>query len=494
MADDQNLTQRSFKAASWVLIFQFATEFMQLILGICLVRLLTPEDYGVLGMLGVFWAISQKFVDGGFGAALIQKKDVTEEDYCSVFYYNLFLSTFFCLLMAGSASWIADFFHQPILKKTILVSMWTLPLGASITIQHKMLQRSLRQDLNALITMSTIPVSGGAALYLAWKGYGVWALVWQPVIAAFCRSLLFIYFVRWKPRLIFSFQALKSLFGFGSKILLSDLLDAVFLNLNSLVIGKFYNAGLLGYYSKANTYARCWPNSVQSAISTVLFPAFSKMQDDISRLKNAFRRSLGMSIFAVVFPSYLLCALSKPLVELVFTPRWLPCVPYWWLITGTIVFWPIHVLNLQLLTARGRSDLYLLLESVKKGLTLLSVVILVFYGLMAMLWFGIFASALGAYLDSYFTGKELSYGLFKQLRDVIIYIILSIISCAAAWGAYTLIYPYARWVGFIVPAVLGCACYLGLNLFLKTSASIEFVRLVAGRFPLIKRLLGRFIP
>ncbi|MBR2585409.1 MAG: lipopolysaccharide biosynthesis protein [Thermoguttaceae bacterium] len=476
-----------------MMVFQFATEFMQLFLGICLVRLLTPEDYGVLGMLAIFWAISQKFVDGGFGSALVQKKEVTEEDYCSVFYYNLFLSTFFCVVMACSASWIADFFRQPILKKTILVSMWTLPLGAVITIQHKILQRSLRQGLNALITMLTIPPSGGAALYLAWKGYGVWALVWQPVIAAFCRAVLFIYFVRWRPRLIFNFKALKSLFSFGSKILFSELLDAVFLNLNSVVIGKFYNASLLGYYSKANTYANCWPKSVQGAISFVLFPAFSKIQDDIPRLKNALRRSLCMSIFVVVFPSYLLCVLSKPLVELVFTPRWLPCVPYWWMITCTIVFWPIHELNKQLLTSRGRSDLYLLLEGVKKGLTLFSVVILAFYGLMAMLWFGVFASAFGAYLDSYFTAKELGYGLFKQLRDVMIYIVLSLVSCVAAWGSYVLIYPHARWVGLIVPAALGCICYGGLNLLLKTSASIEFVQLLAGWFPPVKKLLGRFV-
>ena len=475
------------------MVFQFATEFMQLFLGICMVRLLSPEDYGVLGMLAIFWAISRKFVDGGFGSALIQKKEVTEEDYCSVFYYNLFLSAFFCLVMAGSASWIADFFNQPILKKTILVSMWILPLGAVITIQHKMLQRSLRQGLNALITMLTILPSGAAALYLAWKGYGVWALVWQPVIVAFCRAVLFIYFVRWRPRLIFSFKALKSLFSFGSKILFSELLDAVFMNLNSVVIGKFYKAELLGYYSKANTYVNCWPNTIQSAISTVLFPAFSKIQDDIPRLKNAFRRSLGMSIFAVVFPSYLLCALSKPLVELVFTPRWLPCVPYWWMITCTIVFWPIHVLNLQLLTSRGRSDLYLLLESIKKGLTLFSVVILAFYGLMAMLWFGVFASAFGAYLDSYFTAKELGYGLFKQLRDVMVYIVLSLISCLAAWGFYALVYPHARWVGFLGAAALGCVCYGGMNLVLKTSASIEFIQLLAGRFPPVKKLLGRLV-
>ena len=493
MADDKNLTQRSFKAASLVLVFQFAGEFIQLFLGICMARLLCPEDFGVLGMLEIFWAIGRVFVDGGFGLALIRKKEVTEEDYCSVFYYNLFLSLLFCLLMACSASWIAEFYHQPILKKTILVSIWTLPLGASIVIHNKILQRSLRQGLNALISMATIPISGGIAVYLAWKGYGVWALVWQPVISAFCRALLFYRFVKWRPRLIFSFKSLKSLFGFGSKILVTQLLNVIFWNLHSLVIGKFYNASLLGYYSRARNYANYWPKGVQAAIATVLFPAFSKMQDDIPRLKKAFRRSLGMSIFVVVFPSYLLCVLSKPLVELVLTPRWLPCVPYWWMLTCTIVFWPINVLNVQLLQARGRSDLYLLLEVIKKVLLVISIVILAFYGLMAMLWFGLFSSVLGAYLDSYFTGRELGYGLFRQLGDVMIYVVLSLVSCALAWGSYALIYPHAHWIGLIVPTAIGCICYVGMNLLLKTSASAEFIQLVVGRFPRTKRLLGRFI-
>ncbi|MBQ6619111.1 MAG: lipopolysaccharide biosynthesis protein [Thermoguttaceae bacterium] len=492
MADDQNLAQRSFKAASWVLVFQFATQFIQLFLGICLARLLCPEDYGILGMLAIFWSISQMFIDGGFGSALIQKKEVTEEDYCSVFYYNLLLSFLFCFAMIAAAPWFADFYHQPILRRTIVVSAWTLPIGAVVSIHQKILQRSLRQGLNSFIGLVTLPISGGVALYLAWKGYGVWALVWQPVIAAICRSLLLIFFVRWTPKLIFSFSALKSLFGFGSKMLVSGLLDGIFSNLYSLVIGKCYDARLLGFYSRANSYANLWPHSVQGAIAGVLFPAFAKMQDDLTRLKAAFRRSLCMSIFVVVFPSYLLCTLSRPFIELVLNPRWLPCIPYWWMITSMVIFWPIHVLNLQLLKARGRSDLFLGLEIIKKLLALVSIAILIFFGLMPMLSFGIFSSALCAYLNSFFTGKELGYGLFRQLSDAAIYVILAVISCVLAWGAYVLIYPHSPWLGLIIPAAFGCLCYGGSNLLLKTDASTELIRLLIGRFPFLKKFLGRF--
>lgn len=493
MADDKNLAQRSFKAASWVLVFQFATQFIQLFLGICLARLLCPEDYGILGMLAIFWTISQSFIDGGFGSALIQKKEVTEEDYCSVFYYNLLLSFLFCFAMIAAAPWLADFYHQPILRKTVIVSAWTLPIGAVVSIHHKILQRSLRQGLNSFIGLVTLPISGCVALYLAWKGYGVWALVWQPVVAAIFRSLLLMVFVRWTPKLIFSFSALKSLFGFGSKMLASGLLEGFFSNLNSLVIGKFYDARLLGFYSKAKTYANLWPCSVQGAISGVLFPAFAKMQDDQTRLKAAFRRSLRMSVFVVVFPSYLFCTLSRPFIELILNPRWLPCIPYWWMITCVVIFWPIHVLNVQLLSARGRSDLFLGLEIIKKVLALFSVSVLIFFGLMPMLSFGIFSSALCAYLNSYFTGRDLRYGLFHQLRDVSIYVILAIAACALAWGAYALIYPHSPWLGLIIPAALGCLCYGGSNLLLKTEASTDFIRLVVGRFPFLQKYLGRLV-
>ncbi len=487
--DDKNLAKRSFKAASWVLIFQFASQGIQLLLGICMARLLSPDDYGVLGMLAIFWAVSHMFINGGFGQALLQRKEVTETDLSSVFYYNIFLAFLCCGIMIVSAPWIADFYRQPILRQTIMVSAWTLPIGALGSVQRVILGRNLKQGFITASHLVAIPISGGVALYLAWRGYGVWALVWQTFVSTACGTIAVFLFVRWVPKLVFSLKALGSLFQFGSKLMIAGLLDAFFVNIYNVAIGKFYQAQTLGYYEQARRYSSLWPHSIQGAISQVLFPAFSKIQDDLPRLKEAFKRALCVSVLAIAFPAFLLCTLSRPFIELVITPKWLPCIPIWWLLTCTIVLWPIHVLNLQLLNARGRSDRFLYLEIFKKCLSLVSVAVLIFFGLYPMLVFGIFSSLTSAYLNSYYTGKEINYGLFSQLRDVSIYAVIAALACFGAWAFYRLVYPFASWVGFIGGACVGCALYVALNFGFKTAAFFDLLGIVAGKVPFVKKLL-----
>jgi len=491
MSDDKNLAKRSFKAASWVLIFQFASQGIQLLLGICMARLLSPDDYGVLGMLAIFWAVSNVFIQGGFGQALLQRKEITETDLSSVFYYNMFLAFLCCGIMLASAPWIAEFYRQPILRQTIMVSAWALPIGALSSIQRVILGRRLQQGFITASQLAVIPISGGVALYLAWRGYGVWALVWETFVSTACGTIFVCLFVRWIPKLQFSWKALGSLFQFGSKLMIAGLLDAFFANLCNVVIGKFYQAQTLGYYEQARRYSSLWPHSIQGAIAKVLFPAFSKIQDDLPRLKGAFKRSLSASVLAIVFPAFLLCTLSRPFIELLITSKWLPCIPIWWLLTCTIVLWPIHVLNLQLLNARGRSGRFLQLEIIKKCLALVSVAVLIFFGLYPMLVWGIFSSLTSAYLNSYYSGKEIDYGLFRQLRDVAIYAVLAALACFGAWGFYRLLYPYAPWVGFVGGACVGCVLYVALNFRFKTSAFFDLLGIVGGKVSFIKKFLPK---
>jgi len=491
MSDDKNLAKRSFKAASWVFICQFASRGIALLIGVCMTRLLSPEDYGVLGMLGIFWAISEIFIQGGFGTALTQRKEVTEIELSSVFYYNMFLAFLCCGLMLFSASWIADFYNQPILRRTIMVSAWSLPIGALGSVQRVILGRKLKQGLISAASIATLPISGGVAICLAWRGYGVWALVWQSFVSTACGTLFVCLLCRWIPKLQFSFKALASLFQFGSKILAAWLLNAIFGNASSVVIGKFYSANALGYYEKAGGYSSILPVSIQNAISSVLFPAFSKIQDDQPRLRAAFRRALCVSFLVIVFPSFLVCALSRPFIELVLTPKWLPCVPIWQLLTCSICLRPLHELNVQLLEARGKGGCCLKIEIYKKILSSVSIVILIFYGLYPMLVWGIISSLIAAYINSYYASKELNYGLFSQLRDVVVYVIFALISCLGAWGFYRLVYPYAPWVGFVGGACVGSVLYLALNICFKTSALFDLLGIVGGKVPFVKQFLPK---
>ncbi|MDO4585848.1 MAG: oligosaccharide flippase family protein [Planctomycetia bacterium] len=218
------------------------------------------------------------------------------------------------------------------------------------------------------------------------------------------------------------------------------------------------------------------------------FPPFSKIQDDIPRLRDAFKRALCVSVFTIVFPAYLICVLSYPFIELVLTPKWLPCIPYWWLLTCTVVLYPIHVLNLQILNARGRSDLFLWLEILKKCLAVVSIGILYFCGLIPMLIFMIFSSCISAYLNSYNVGKEIEFNLWKQLKSVYLYALLAAASCFVAWGAYRSIYPCSHWTGLIVPAIIGTVCCLLLNHYFRTPAFIDLVGLLGDKFPGVKRI------
>ena len=487
-ADDKNITRRSFKAAGWVLVVQFTMQFVQILLGICLGRILTPEDYGTIGMLSIFWAVSVVFIYGGFSQALIQRKEITETDLSSVFYYNVFLSFFFFALMNLSAHRIAIFYGQDVLEPMIRVMAWILPIGALSAVQMVLLSRQLKQFFVTVSTLVSNLIAGLIAIFLAQHDAGVWALVWQRVISSLLFTVSVFLFVRWIPKLKFSFRALASLFSYGSKLLAIALLDAFVMNFTNLVVGKRETKATLGFYTRSKFFARLWPFSVQGAIANVLFPAFSKIQDDIPRLRNAFRRSLAISSFAVVFLSILLCVLCRPIIILLLGEKWLPCIPFWWLITFTVLFFPIQALNIQLLKAMGRSDLYLILEILKKILYVVQIVILIRWGIMPMLWCEIAFSLVCVYLNSYFTGRDLQYGLFAQLRDFSPYPLITVPACLFAWELYWIIMPFSPWAGLITAAVAGVIVYLTLNRIFRTPALGEFVTLAGSKLPVIKKI------
>ncbi|MDD3469321.1 MAG: lipopolysaccharide biosynthesis protein [Thermoguttaceae bacterium] len=506
------LAQRSVIAASWVLMIQFFQRFVGIFLGILMARILMPSDYGILGLLAVFWAVCDVFIAGGFGTALIQKKDVTRIEYNTVFYYNMLLSCICCGLMLFAAPWIASFYEQPILVPIIRVTAWTLPISSLVSIQRVMLMRKLEQRVLSLVSLISFAVSGGLGLYLAYHGFGVWTLVWQSVSSTVCNAMLVFLFVRWIPRLEFSLAALRQMFQFGSKLMFSGLLDCVFVNLYNVTIGKIYSTQALGYYERAKSYASLWPTSIQSTISSVLFPAFSQMQDDLPRLKSAFQRALVVSTSVIVFPSLLLCVLSRSFVELLITAKWLPILPFWWMLTFNFLQWPFHVLNLQLLMARGRSDRFLYLEIIKKGLTIVNILSTFRFGLFWMVLGMMVTSSISLYLNSYYTTKEIDFPLRKQLSSCISSLWYAIVSCAVAWGVNWLIYPTQAYrvistvrsgetitvfqqlhlfqsiAGLLVPVAVGCLFYAVLHWWFQTEVIRTFLDVVESRLPQFDRI------
>ncbi|MBR0239197.1 MAG: lipopolysaccharide biosynthesis protein [Thermoguttaceae bacterium] len=478
----ERLAQKTFQTAGPSLILQVFSQGIALVVGILMVRLLEPKDYGIWGILMVFWAVGLIFTMGGFGAAILQKKDVDREDLDSVFLYNMFMAGLLALVLFFSAGWIADFFHQPILKPVIRLVMWTFPISALGGVQHTLLGRKMRQDLSTLASFIGQVAAVPPALYIAWKGYGVWALAWQMVIVQSVATMTVFGFCHWLPGLNFSFKALGALFRFGSNIMFANLIDTIFNNVYNIVIGKVYPIATLGYYERGRQYAALWPLSVQITIGSVLFAAFSKIQEDVPRLRNAVMESLKMSVFIVIFPSLLLAALAVPFVSVVLSEKWLPIVPYFQALTLCFVLFPLNHLNLQILNARGRSGVYLGLVSFNKLFVAINILCTVWISVMAMVWGMVVVSLLSLYVNTRYTKRVLGYGLRMQLWDSLPYLIYSLIASGAAYGLYLLLWSINHWLGLLAPLAVGCAVYLLLNVFCYSPAFNTAWRLAKEQF------------
>ena len=478
----ERLETKTFKSAVPSLILQVLSQGIGLVVGILLVRLLDPKDYGIWGILIVFWNVGMVFTLGGFGNAIIQKKNINREDLDSVFCYNMLIAGLLAFALYLGAGWLADFFRQPVLKPVTQLVVWAFPIAALGTIQHTLLSRKMRQDLSTLASFIGQLAAVPPALYIAWRGYGVWALAWQMVIAQGVATLTVFCFCRWLPGLNFSFKALRCLFRFGSNIMFANLIGNFFDNMYNIVIGKVYPIATLGYYERGRQYAALWPQSVQWTISSVLFAAFSKIQEDVPRLKNAVVESIKMSVFIVIFPSLLIAALAVPFVSVILSEKWLPIVPYFQTLTLCFVLFPISYLNLQIINARGRSDIFLGLVSLNKVFIVINILCTVWISVMAMVCGMVVVSLTSLFFNTRYVKRVLGYGLRMQLWDSLPYLIYSLIACGAAYGLYLLLWDVNHWLGLLAPLAAGCVVYLLLNVFCYSPAFDTAWRLAKEQF------------
>lgn len=479
---NERLDHKTFKTAGPSLILQVLSKGIQLLVGILMLRLLEPKDYGIWGILVIFWTLGNIFLWGGFGTALTQKKEINKQDLDSVFYYNMVVAVFCALLLFLCSGWLADFFDQPVLKPVMNVILWIFPISAAGAIQYILLNRQLKQDLVNLAIFVGQIVAIPPTLYIAWKGYGVWALAWQLFIAQSVSTIMVFCFCHWFPGLNFNFKALGALFKFGSNILFAGLLISLFTNIYNFVIGKIYPIATLGYYERGRQYAAIWPESVQATIGSVLFSAFSKIQDDVPRLRNAVIESLKMSFFITFFPSLMIAALAVPFVTIVFSEKWLPIVPYMQVLTLGCMLLPFHWLNLQILNARGRSGVFLGLIALDKLFVIISILCTVWFSVLAMVWGMVVVSCVSLYFNTRYTKRVLGYGLRAQIWDALPYVVYSLISSGSAWGLYRLLWPVNQWLGLFVPMVAGCLMYFLLNIFCYSPAFDTAWRLLKEQF------------
>ena len=424
---EQTLKQATTKGLFWSSVERFSNQGVQFVFSIILARLLSPSDYGIIAMVTIFFAVAQSFVDSGFSNALVRKTHRVEEDLSTCFYFNIGVGIIAYIVLFLIAPLVANFYNQPILSPIIRITGLEVMLNSLCVVQQALFTIKIDFKSQAKITLSATVISGIVGILLAYQGYGIWALVWQGVASSIVRMGLLWLMSKWRPRTGFSKSSFNYLFGYGSKLLASGLLDTIYNNIYPIVIGKFYNPAQLGNYSRALGWAQLPSANITSILQRVTFPVLSAIQDDTLRLQNSYRRLLKLSAF-IVFPLMMgLAAIASPLIRVILTAKWDGCVLYLQILCFALMLYPIHAINLNLLQVKGRSDLFLRLEIIKKIIGVVILIITIPLGITAMCLGMVFSSIICLIVNTYYTSRFIDVGLLTQLKDLRIILINSLV-------------------------------------------------------------------
>lgn len=429
MKNSSNIKSKVINSLFWKFAERIGVQGTQFIISIVLARLLLPQDYGVIALTTIFISIANIFVQSGFGTALIQKADVDDSDFCTVFYFNLLISIVVYGVLYMLAPFMARFYNMDIFVNVLRVISLSIIIDAIAIIQKTTLEKNLQFKKNFYANIGGTIATAIVGITLAYLGLGIWALVFSQLANSLVTTITLIMVVRWKPRLTFSINRLKSLFKFGFNILTSSFISTIFDNLYSLVIGKLYSKEFLAYYNKGQSIPLLIINNINGTISSVIFPALSSVQDRKERLKTMLRRMIVTSSF-IIFPLLFgMIAVARPLVVILLTEKWLPCVPFLQIACFTYMFVPINLGNLQALNAVGRSDLYLKLELLKKVLLVIVLIASIPFGIYVMLIASAVLYAACVVINAWPNAKILNYSVIEQIKDIMPSLILSIIMC-----------------------------------------------------------------
>lgn len=422
-----SLKSKTVKGVVWSSIERFSTQGVQFLIMIIMARLLTPKDYGLIGMLAIFLAVAQSLIDSGFSQALIRKQDRTDVDNSTVFYFNIVVSSALYLILFIAAPFVADFYNQPELTSVMRVVCLGVILNSLAVVQRALLTVRIDFKTQAKASLSAAVISGCIGIVLAYCGFGVWSLVVQQLLNLSVNTLLLWIFSKWRPIAVFSWKSFHELFAFGSKMLASGLLDTLYRNIYPIVIGKLFSASSLGHYTRAQQFSEFPSSNVTGIIQRVTYPILCGIQDETERLEAVYRKFLKLSAF-IIFPLMIgMSAVARPFIDIALGTQWGFCGQLLQIICFAMMWYPIHAINLNLLQVKGRSDLFLRLEIIKKILGITVLCITAPFGLVVMCYGQIFNSIVALVINTYYTGKLINVGFIRQMKDLLPTILLSLI-------------------------------------------------------------------
>ena len=478
----KNLKQKAASGMVWTALQKYSTMFIHFISGIILARLLTPFDYGCIGMLSIFMVLAEAFIDGGFGQALIQKKRPTQQDYSTIFFWNLGMAVVMYVVLFFSAPAIARFYDIPLLSDVLRVQGVILFIYAFNIIQRNQLRKKLNFKLLSIITIATSLIALGITIYMAYKGYGVWALVAQHIITSAIPALVFWFYVKWRPIWTFSWQSFKELFSFGFYMFLTNLLNSFGNQIQGLLIGKFYNASIMGYYSKAHGLEKLASTSISSVMTQVTYPLYAEAQDNKKQLANMIRR-ITMTLSYLTFPlMFILILCAKPIFVLLYSDRWLNSVPYFQMLCLSGLALCLQAVNNHSVAAVGQSRAMFIWTVIKRAVGIGIILVgLVLFGMKGLLVGMVLSSWFSYLVNISLVSKFVGYKWSDQLLSIMPVLIASVVSAVAAFlVGYFLnlsMYPDGI-VKFVVYVII----YLGWSLIFKPEAYNYFLTIIPSKF------------
>ena len=476
-----SLRKTAVSGMFWTFAQQFGTQGIGFIVSVVLARILLPKEFGLIGMIGVFVGIGTSLMNSGLTQSLIRTSEPDQSDYSTVFFFNMAGSIIVYWIMFFMAPLIALFFSQPILTGIIRIYCLSFIISALSQVQMTRLTKEMNFKLQMTIAIPSLIGAGLLGIFLAYRGYGVWSLVWMSLFQAVLSSAQLWFRSGWAPSFIFNMDKCKYHFKFGYKLTLSGLLDTVFTNIYQIIIGRFFIAAEVGFYTRANSLKQLPVNNLSGALTKISYPLFASIKDDDARLKRAYKQIMQMVIFAIAPVLVLMGVLAEPLFRFLFTAKWLPAVPYFQILCLTGILYPLHSYNLNILNVKGRSDLFLKLEIIKKVLAVIIIVITLRFGIIGLIWGQLIGSILSFFINTHYSGRFINYNIWQQARDVLPLIIWAFIAGFIVWGLDIELKNAKDIIRLLIGGSVGVGAYLGIAALLKVESLYEFKKIILRR-------------
>ena len=474
-----SLKEKAVNGVLWTSVERFGGQVLSLLIGIVIARILSPEDYGIVGMLAIFMAVSNTLLDSGFGSALIQNRNRTEADYSTCFYFNILVGLTLYVGLFLSAPFIAEFYRTPLLEPVCRGLGLVLVFNSLTIAQTARLTAELKFRELCIITLGTQLLTGVIGLVMAFIGYGVWVLVFQQVGTAFLRLCFIEWSTRWKPLPFFSKEAFHRMFSFGSKILCSGMINTLYDNLYTLVIGRVFSPAEVGFYNRGNQFAQLPSQTLLSVVMKVAYPLMSEVQHDSVKLCLAYRKFLRVSVF-VLYPVLVgLMVLSEPFIHVLLGEKWLPCVPLMQILCLGYLFDPLTHINLNILYVKGRTDLVLKLEFIKKPIAFLILFGMIPFGLWWMCAGRVLYGVIAYCFNCYYTGKFIGFSFWQQMCYNVPVIVKSVLMGLVCW--VTALCFEAPWTKLLLGILAGVISYVGMVFITRDESFYDLKEIIFKR-------------